>query len=99
MAISFRNKKNKSITLGNGDQVSYDYLVLAVGARHSYFGNDKWEPFAPGLKTINDAIKIREQILISFEKAERIENSAEAAKYLTFAIIGGGRLGRWKGHR
>src|SRR5215469_2414314 len=49
----------------------YDYLVIAAGARHSYFGNDQWEQFAPGLKTIPDALNIREQILISFEKAER----------------------------
>src|SRR6185437_274308 len=62
------DKKKKQIILMNGDRVDYDYLVVAIGARHSYFGNDQWEPLAPGLKTIKDALLIREQILISFEK-------------------------------
>lgn len=87
------DKKLKQIVLFNGDRIGYDYLVIAVGARHSYFGNDKWEQFAPGLKTIKDAIHIREQILISFEKAERLDSISEAAKYLNFVIIGGGPTG------
>jgi len=87
------DKKLKQIVLFNGDRIGYDYLIVAVGARHSYFGNDQWEPFAPGLKTIKDAILIREQILISFEKAERIDSISEAAKYLNFVIIGGGPTG------
>src|SRR5580700_11448284 len=74
------NKAAKQLILSNGDAIGYDYLVIATGARHSYFGNDQWEPFAPGLKTINDALKIREQILISFEKAERLDSVAEAEK-------------------
>jgi NADH dehydrogenase len=85
--------KTRKITLQNGDIISYDYLVVATGARHSYFGNDKWEPFAPGLKTIQDALKIREQILISFEKAERMDRISEAEKYLNFVVIGGGPTG------
>ena len=72
------------------ERKTYDYLVLAVGARHSYFGKDEWEQFAPGLKTIKDALTIREEILISFEKAERLEDKAETEKYLHFVIIGGG---------
>lgn len=87
------DKTNKQLMLANGEKVDYDYLVLAVGARHSYFGNDAWEKYAPGLKTIQDALKIREKILISFEKAERLDNPKEAAKYLNFAIIGGGPTG------
>jgi NADH dehydrogenase len=87
------NKQARQVVLGNGERVSYDYLVLAVGARHSYFGNDAWEKFAPGLKTIKDALTIREEILISFEKAERLDNISEAAKYLNFVIIGGGPTG------
>lgn len=86
-------KDKKEVVLGNGDRFSYDYLVLAVGARHAYFGNDQWEAFAPGLKTIADAIKIREQVLISFEKAERMYDQEQAAKYLNFVIIGGGPTG------
>lgn len=87
------DKESKQVVLGNGERVDYDYLVIATGARHSYFGNDSWEKFAPGLKTIKDALNIREEILISFEKAERIDSIAEAAKYLNFVIIGGGPTG------
>jgi len=87
------DKSQRTITLGNGDVISYDYLVVATGARHSYFGNDQWEPFAPGLKTIQDALKIREQVLISFEKAERLDRITEAEKYLNFVLIGGGPTG------
>jgi NADH dehydrogenase len=87
------DKQARRVILGNGERIGYDYLVLAVGARHSYFGKDDWEKFAPGLKTIKDALKIREEILISFEKAERLDNLEEAAKYLNFVIIGGGPTG------
>jgi NADH dehydrogenase len=87
------DKTNKQLTLANGDQIAFDYLIIAIGARHSYFGNDQWEPFAPGLKTINDALKIREQILISFEKAERLDSVTEAEKYLNFVVVGGGPTG------
>lgn len=87
------NTEKKQVTIANNDIYGYDYLVLATGAKHSYFGNDQWEPFAPGLKTINDALKIREQILISFEKAERLDSITEAAKYLNFVLIGGGPTG------
>lgn len=77
----------------NGDVFDYDYLIVAVGSRHSYFGNDAWEKFAPGLKTINDALKLREKILLSFEKAERLDDEKEINKYLTFVIVGGGPTG------
>jgi len=87
------DKVARQITLSNGDRVGYDYLIIAIGARHSYFGKDAWEQYAPGLKTINDAVKIREQLLISFEKAERLGNVAESAKYLNFVVIGGGPTG------
>ncbi len=87
------DKKNNQLILGNGEKVNYDYLVLAVGARHSYFGKNEWEQFAPGLKTIKDALTIREEILLSFEKAERLDNKAETEKYLNFVIIGGGPTG------
>ncbi len=87
------DKKNQQVILRNGDQVSYDYLIVGLGARHCYFGNDQWEPFAPGLKTLSDALKIRERILMSFEKAERCDSISEAKKYLNFVIIGGGPTG------
>lgn len=87
------DKERRQILLRNGDYIGYDYLIVALGARHSYFGNDKWEPYAPGLKTLADALKIRERILISFEKAERCDSISEAKKYLNFVIIGGGPTG------
>ena len=87
------DKIAKKCYLSNGQSIDFDYLIVATGARHSYFGNDHWESFAPGLKTISDALKIREQVLISFEKAERLDSISEAAKYLNFVIIGGGPTG------
>jgi NADH dehydrogenase len=87
------DKESREVVLRNGDRIGYDYLVVALGARHSYFGNDAWEKYAPGLKTLTDALKIRERILISFEKAERCDSISEAKKYLNFVIIGGGPTG------
>lgn len=87
------DKEEKSILLRNGDRIGYEYLIVALGARHSYFGHDAWEPFAPGLKTLVDALKVREKILMSFEKAERCDSISEAKKYLNFVIIGGGPTG------
>ncbi len=91
--ITSINKEKKQIQFINGDLLEYDYLVVASGTRHSYFGNDQWEKFAPGLKTIQDALKIREKVLLSFETAERLDNQQEVAKYLNFAVIGGGPTG------
>jgi NADH dehydrogenase len=87
------DKENRQVVLRNGDRIGYEYLVVALGARHSYFGKDEWEKFAPGLKTLADALKIREKILLSFEKAERCDSISEAKKYLNFVIIGGGPTG------
>lgn len=87
------DKEKKFITLSNGLKYTYDYLVVATGARHCYFGNDQWEKYAPGLKTLKDALNIRERILISFEKAERIDSYSESEKYMNFVVIGGGPTG------
>lgn len=86
-------KEKKLIILGNGDIIEYDYLVVAIGSKHSYFGNDHWEGIAPGIKTLRDALTIRETILTSFEKAERLDSISESYKYLTFVIVGGGPTG------
>jgi len=76
------------------DQViGYDYLVLATGATHSYFGKEEWAPHAPGLKSIEDATEIRRRILIAFEQAEATEDAARRAALLTFLIVGGGPTG------
>jgi NADH:ubiquinone reductase (H+-translocating) len=73
--------------------VSYDYLVLATGATHSYFGHDEWAEFAPGLKRIEDATRIRRRILLAFERAELAGDDAERQRLLTFVIVGGGATG------
>lgn len=87
------NLKKKHVILQNGDQIRYDYLVLAPGAHHSYFGHTQWSKSAPGLKTLMDAITLRENILLSFEKAERLWNKKKALEYLNFVIIGAGPTG------
>lgn len=71
----------------------YDFLILATGVSHSYFGHDEWSRFAPGLKNIDDARAIRRRILLAFEKAELAEDKAERARLLTFVIVGGGPTG------
>ncbi len=74
-------------------EIPYDYLVLATGAAHSYFGKDQWQPFAPGLKRIEDATAIRRRLLTAFEHAESTEDPAEREALLTFLIVGGGPTG------
>src|SRR5579872_4064521 len=74
-------------------ELPYDYLVLATGATHSYFGHDEWAPFAPGLKHIADATEIRRRFLLAFERAELVEDEAERQQLLTFVIVGGGATG------
>jgi NADH dehydrogenase len=73
--------------------VPYDYLILAPGSRHAYFGHDEWEPMAPGLKTIDDGREIRRRFLLAFERAEKSQDPAEQAAYLTFVVVGGGPTG------
>jgi NADH dehydrogenase len=73
--------------------VAYDYLVVATGATHGYFGRDEWAAHAPGLKTLDDATAIRRRILLAFERAEMASNPAESARLLTVAIVGGGPTG------
>jgi len=74
-------------------ELAYDYLVLATGATHSYFGHDDWARFAPGLKHIADATEIRRRFLLAFERAEVVEDAAARARLLTFVIVGGGATG------
>ena len=104
----FRKQKNISVILGevtrvdkdrqviildDKEELSYDYLLIATGTRHSYFGNDKWEDNAPGLKTLSDALKIREKVLLSLEKAEREPDPEKRKNKLHFVIVGGGPTG------
>ena len=86
----------QNIAVDNGvhaDNIPYDYLIVATGARHAYFGNDHWEAFAPGLKTIEDATAIRHRLLMTFELAEMSTDTAERDRLLTIVIIGGGPTG------
>src|SRR6478735_7858083 len=85
--------KAKKLQLSDGAEISYDYLILATGARHSYFGHPEWEKLAPGLKSLEDAVEIRRRILLAFEYAEKISDPAARAAALTFVIIGGGPTG------
>lgn len=77
----------------NDGEVTFNYLIIATGARHSYFGKDSWEKFAPGLKTLNDALSIREKILYALEEAEKIREPEQRKKYLTYVVVGGGPTG------
>jgi NADH dehydrogenase len=92
-SVSSVDPHTRKVGFVDGGETAYDTLVLATGARHAYFGHDEWEPFAPGLKTLEDATAIRRRILLSFERAERETDPARRAALLTFVIIGGGPTG------
>src|SRR5665811_1109814 len=83
----------RAVALEDGNTVAYDYVILACGATHSYFGNDHWAPMAPGLKTIEDALTIRRRILLAFEDAEREEDPERRKALLAFVVVGGGPTG------
>ena len=91
-AVSGVDLKRKEVIAGDR-RVPYDYLVIATGARHAYFGHDDWAAFAPGLKTIDDATAVRRRILLAFERAENEPDAEERARLLTFVVIGGGPTG------
>jgi NADH dehydrogenase len=83
----------RRVRFTDGATASYDYLVVATGAHHSYFGHDEWEPLAPGLKSLEDALEIRRRVLLAFERAERETDPVRRHAYLTFVIVGGGPTG------
>jgi NADH:ubiquinone reductase (H+-translocating) len=104
----FRRQRNVTVLLGeatgidpagrlvhlrDGLSLPYDTLIVATGARHSYFGHDEWAPYAPGLKTIDDATEMRRRILIAFEAAEREADPARRREWMTFVLVGGGPTG------
>jgi NADH dehydrogenase len=86
------NLDGRSVETPDGE-IPYDYLIVAAGARHSYFGHDDWESLAPGLKTIEDALEIRRRVLLAFELAERQAAGGEAAHPVNFIVVGGGPTG------
>ncbi|MGH7631757.1 MAG: NAD(P)/FAD-dependent oxidoreductase [Gemmatimonadales bacterium] len=83
----------RELLLADGVSLPYDYLIVATGARHSYFGHDEWEPLAPGLKSIEDAVEIRSRVLLAFELAEREIRPERRQAFLTFVVVGGGPTG------
>ena len=83
---------NRQVALEN-NRLDYDYLVLALGSCTSYFGHPEWEKFAPGLKTVDDALRIRSRVLLAFEKAENTSDAAERERLMTIVIVGGGPTG------
>lgn len=83
----------KTIRFFDGVSLSYDFLIVATGARHSYFGKDAWAQFAPGLKTVEEATEIRRRVLVAFEAAERVEDAEQRKAALTFVVVGGGPTG------
>ncbi|HEV7700802.1 MAG TPA: NAD(P)/FAD-dependent oxidoreductase [Pyrinomonadaceae bacterium] len=87
------DKDNNIVTLADGSEIGYDYLIVAAGARHSYFGHDEWERTAPGLKTLEDAVEIRRRVLLAFELAERDAYLTGVQRQLNFVVVGGGPTG------
>src|SRR5262249_56088619 len=83
----------KKVKLADGSELAYDFLILATGARHSYFGHDEWEVLAPGLKSLEDAIEVRRRLLMAFEYAERVTDDVARKAAMTFVIISGGPTG------
>ena len=83
----------RQLRLADGEAIGYDYLLLASGATHAYFGHDEWAANAPGLKTLDDALLIRRRVLLAFERAEAAQTEAERASWLHFAVVGGGPTG------
>src|SRR5205814_5741660 len=86
------NVNTRVIYLADGE-LDYDYLIVATGARHSYFGHSEWEQLAPGLKSLEDAVEIRRRILLAFEFAEKTSDEAARKAAMTFVIVGGGPTG------
>jgi len=87
------DRVNRTVRLKDGGEIGFDTLVIATGTRHAYFGNDNWEPYAPGLKTLEDATAIRRRVLLAFERAERESDPQVREALLTFAIVGAGPTG------
>ncbi len=91
--VSRIDVKGRRVQLTDSRSIHYDYLLVAVGAHHSYFGHDQWEPLAPGLKAITDALEVRRRILLAFELAEQEPDPARRQALLNFVIVGAGPTG------
>jgi NADH dehydrogenase len=91
--VSAIGLERRVVLLKDGDALEYDFLIIATGARHSYFGHPEWERLAPGLKSVEDGAELRRRFLIAFEEAERSDDEVEQRALLTFVIVGGGPTG------
>jgi NADH:ubiquinone reductase (H+-translocating) len=91
-AVGF-DLENRHVKLHDNSEIPFDYLIVAAGARHSYFGHDDWENFAPGLKTVEDALEIRRRVLLTFELAEREAYLTGVKNHINFIVVGGGATG------
>ena len=91
--VSAVDTKNRRVRLADDGELAYDFLIVATGSSHTYFGHDEWARFAPGLKTLEDALEIRRRVLLAFERAERETDPARRQELLTFVLIGGGPTG------
>jgi len=87
------DRASRSVRLRESPPMPFDILIVAPGSRHAYFGHDEWEPFAPGLKTLTDAVLMREKMLLAFEEADRRRAAGGPNEQLTFVIVGGGPTG------
>lgn len=87
------NREERRVKLSSGKEVAYDWLIVATGARHAYFGHDEWEEAAPGLKEIDEATEIRRRILLAFERAEMETDPEKRKALMTFVVVGGGPTG------
>lgn len=87
------DRERRRVILGDGEPLAYDWLIIATGATHSYFGREDWAPFAPGVKTIDDATAIRRRVLLALERAETETDEDKRKALLTFVVIGGGPTG------
>ncbi|HEX4565966.1 MAG TPA: NAD(P)/FAD-dependent oxidoreductase [Vicinamibacterales bacterium] len=92
-AVERVDPDRRIVHLSDGTEMAYDYVIVAAGATHAYFGHDDWQPSAPGLKTLEDALRIRRRILLAFENAERESDPVKRGALLTFVIVGGGPTG------
>jgi NADH dehydrogenase len=92
-AVTRLDPTARTVTTADGEEIAYDRLIVATGARHSYFAHPEWEALAPGLKTLEDATEIRRRILLAFETAEREADAAKRDALMTFTIVGGGPTG------
>jgi NADH dehydrogenase len=93
LAEATRVDVDRRVLVLSDDEVPYDYLILAPGAAHAYFGHDEWREHAPGLKTLEDALEMRRRVLLAFEQAEREKDRGRQRRLLTFVVVGGGPTG------